>query len=215
MKTKWSALTSTLLLAVGASLPAADTVKYEAQPIGSEMKMEGTSSLHDWNCKSTILIGAFEPDAAWQKDLTLKSVSSLGPGKAPACKVTIPARTLRSSSGVAMDGVMMEAMKGKEFKTIEYKLTEMAVKGDVPASGSPVTFDCKGDLTVSGQTKPVTFPVKMERLEGDKLKFVGSTKIKMTDFGITPPSPVIGPAKITTGDDVTLTWTWHVGIKKD
>jgi hypothetical protein len=212
MKTKWTALTPALLLALG--LHAADTVKYDAQPIGSKMRIEGTSSIHDWNAESGIIKGAFEADAAWQKDPSLKTVTTLGTGKAPDCKISIPVRSLRSSSGTAMDGIMMQAMKGTEHKEIVFKLTEMVKKGDVPASGA-AEFDCKGDLTVSGQTKPVSFPIKMERAEGDKLKFTGTTKVKMTDFGIQPPSPSIGGVSIKTGDDVTLIWTWCVGIKKD
>jgi hypothetical protein len=189
-------------------------VRFQAQPVGSEMRMDGTSSLHDWSCRSTIIIGSFAADAAFQQDLSLKSSAVLGPGKAPVCRVVIPTRTLRSSSGTVMDQIMMEAMKGKEFKTIEYELTEMVIHGDAPAAGSPVTFDCQGNLTVSGKTNLVSFPVRMERAEGGKLKFVGTTKVKMTDFGILPPSPVLGPAQITTGDEVKLTWTWVVGEQK-
>jgi hypothetical protein len=215
MKMKLVAWTGTLVLALNASLLAADTVKYDAQPTGSEMKIDGTSTIHDWYCKSGIISGGFEAEQAWQKDVSLKSVTSLGPGKAPVCKVSIPVRTLKSSSGRIMDGIMIDAMKGKEFTSIDYKLTEMVIKGEVPATGSPVTFDCKGELTVSGTTNKVSFPVKMERVGDDKLKFSGTTKVKMTDYGIKPPAPSIGLGMIKTGDEVTLTWTWMTAVKKD
>ena len=211
MKTKHLLLTGALALALTPSLFAAN-VRYDGTIMGNSMKIEGTSSVHDWHCNSMIIRGSFEVDAAFETDLTLKSVPNFGAGKTPTVTVSIPVRTLKSSSGPAMDGIMMSAMKGGEYKEITYKATEMVIKGDVPAAGSPVSFDCKGDLTVSGKTKNVAFPVTMKR-DGAKIEFAGTVKIKMTDFGITPPAPSIGGVSISTGDEVTLTWTWKAEKK--
>ena len=41
-----------------------------------------------------------------------------------------------------------------------------------------------------------------------KLKVIGTTALKMTDFGISPPAPDIGLGLIKTGDDVKLTFEW-------
>ncbi|MFL6300296.1 MAG: YceI family protein [Terriglobales bacterium] len=48
-----------------------------------------------------------------------------------------------------------------------------------------------GDLTLHGQTHPVTLPVKKE-----SGTYSGSTKLKQTDFGITPVSVAGGTVKV-------------------
>lgn len=209
----WLALTLTAPV-----LPAAETtLRYEAQPTGSQMKIEGTSSLHAWQVIGNLIAGYFEVEPAWQTDLTLKSVSCLGPGKTPPkCEVRIPIRSLKSQVAVGasiMDKRMQKEMKAAQFPIIEYRLTEMCLKGEVPPSGSPVTFDTKGKLAISGVTNDVSFPITMERVGTNGLKFSGTYKLKMSSWGITPPEFSYGVGKMTTGDEVTLTWTWNTALK--
>jgi polyisoprenoid-binding protein YceI len=110
---------------------------------------------------------------------------------------------------------MVKELKGEKFSSIDYTLTEMTVSGEVPTSGSPVTFDTKGKLSVAGQTNEVSFPVTMERLGEDKLRFKGSLKTKMTAFGVTPPEFTVLGVGSKTADDITLTWKWTVGLKAE
>jgi hypothetical protein len=210
----------TLALALGAQgLPAADgIVRYDAQPTGSEMKIDGTATGKTWHCIGKLIAGYFEVEAAWQTDPSLKSVTCLGAGKTPPkCEISIPIRALKSQAAVAagtMDQRMQKEMKAAQFPKIEYRLTEMIIKGDVPASGSPVTFDAKGKLAISGVTNDVSFPITMERVAPDGLKFAGTYKTKMTAFKITPPEFKLLGIGLETGDDVTLTWTWNTAVKK-
>jgi hypothetical protein len=219
MNMKFLTLTGTLALAWTLSLQAAETIRYEAQPTGSEMKLDGDSTVHKWTCISKIIGGAFEVEPAWEKDLTLKSVTCLGAGKTPpVCEVRVPVRTLKSQVSVGastMDNRMMAEMKAKEFPAIIYKLTEMTIKGDVPASGSPVTFDTTGLLIVSGSTNKVSFPVTMERVAAGSLKFTGILETKMTACGVKPPEFTVLGVGMKAADPIKLTWTWLVALKKD
>jgi hypothetical protein len=63
---------------------------------------------------------------------------------------------------------------------------------------------------VAGVTRTNTMPVTIERVETTKLKVTGVTALKMTDFGIKPPSPDVPGlgALIKTGDDVKITFDW-------
>jgi hypothetical protein len=212
-------LTGALALTLGFSLQAADVIKYQAQPTGSEMKLEGDSTAHKWHCISKIISGSFEVEPAWQTDLTLKSVTCLGAGKTPPkCEVKVPVRTLKSQVSVGasiMDGRMQTEMKVKEFPTISYYLTEMIIKGDVPASGSPVTFDTSGLLVVCGSTNKVSFPITMERIGADTLKFTGSLDTKMSACGVKPPEFTVLGVGMRAADPIKLTWSWLVSAKKD
>ncbi len=178
------------------------------------MRIDGTATGKTWACVGKIIAGSFAVEPAWQSDPSLKSVRSLGPGRLPPkCEVSIPIRSLKSQvavGGAIMDRRMQNEMKAERFPKIEYVLTEMTLKGDVPASGSPVIFDTKGRLAISGVTNEVSFPVTMERVGPDVLTFKGKYATKMTAFGITPPEFALFGVGLKTGDDVTLTWTWRV-----
>ncbi len=219
MNKKLLTFTGALVAVLGFSLQAADTLRYQAQPTGSEMKLDGDSTAHKWTCLGKIVSGFFEVEPAWQSDLTLKSVTCLGPGKTPPkCEVRVPVRTLKSQVSVGasiMDSRMQVEMKVKEFPNILYSLTEMAIKGEVPASGSPVTFDTSGLLVVCGATNKVSFPVTMERVGADTLKFTGTLDTKMSACGVKPPEFTVLGVGMRAADPIKLTWTWVVSAKKE
>ena len=176
-------------------------VTYSAQP-GSKVKIEGTSSMHDWDVNGSIIGGTMEVDPKFPDAGTVK----------PTVAVKIPIRTLKSYQK-KMDEVMQETMEMPKFPTIEYKLTELKPKG-APKDGK-YEFDAVGDLTIHGKTVSVTMPVTIEKLEGGaKLKIVGKIPLKMTMFDIKPVDVNLGVGHITTGDDIKLSFEWLVGKKE-
>jgi len=206
--TTWT-LTLAAALAFVSATQAADTIRYGAQPRGSKVAIDGTSTIHEWTVEGAVIGGYFEAAAAFETDKSLKT--ALEPS--PKAEVVIPIRSLKSGKE-KMDEIMQEAMKSKENPSIKYKLLEFKVQGDVPASGTPVKLNTKGEITISGVTKPVELEVTLERLDEGKLKFSGTKVLKMTDFGITPPAPKIAMGLIKTGDDVTNHFEWIVAPKK-
>jgi polyisoprenoid-binding protein YceI len=177
----------------------AQTVRYTATP-GSKLKMDGTSTVHDWTVESSLIGGSLEWDAAF--DAAPKA------GKLNAkVQSMILVRSLKSGKS-SMDAVMQEAMNAEKHPKIEYKLTELTLKEAPKSPADPMTFDSKGELIVSGVTKPLAMPVTVTRVEGDKLKVTGSAAIKMTDHGIKPPAPSIGLGLIKTGDEVKISFEW-------
>jgi hypothetical protein len=91
---------------------------------------------------------------------------------------------------------------------IEYRLIELKPKSAAGAAG-PAQFDALGALTVSGTTVTNTIPVTIERVDKTKLKIIGSTPLKMTDFDVVPPAPrILGMPMIKTGDDIKISFEW-------
>jgi polyisoprenoid-binding protein YceI len=193
-----SALSLAFLLAA-AHVHAADSIKYVAQP-GSEVKIDGTSNIHDWTVKGQIISGSMEVSSDFDKDL-----KTLTP--APKVDVTIPIRSLKSGNK-KMDEVMQEHMKSKENPTIKYQLTGMTLKTEPKGANGPGEYISTGDLTIAGTKKPIEMPVTIERMDGGKLKVKGSVPIKMTDYGIKPPAPALAMGLIKTGDDVKVAIEW-------
>ena len=186
-----SALGLAALLAFTTAAPAQTIIRYESQP-GSKMRMDGTSTIHDWHAESQLIGGFIELDAA-----LLDAPDKAKPGKVAAKGETFVAvRSLKCSSGKAMDAVMQEAMKEKENPRIVFKLVELTLKEVKPAQ---VNFDAKGSLTVSGVTKEISFPVTLvRRVDQARATFSGATAVKMTDFKMGCP---IGNLALEVGDD--------------
>jgi polyisoprenoid-binding protein YceI len=174
-------------------------VRYDAQP-GSKIKIDGTSTVHDWTVEGQIIGGFLELDPSFD-------FNSPKPGKVNAkVQATVPARSLRNSKNYkGMDERMHEALKVKEYPKIEYKLTELTLKE--AKAGEPLRFDSKGELTVSGVTQTLSMPVTMEKQDG-KLKTSGDLSLKMTSFKIDPPAPKVALGLISTGDDVKIRFEW-------
>lgn len=180
--------TSLMTAALVLALPAlADT--YKARP-GSTVKISGTSTVHDWTVESKLVGGSMELNGDLDK-----------PGKVDAtAKAIISVRSIKSDKK-AMDDIMYAAMKVDQHPRIEFVLKELTAKGEMK-------FDAKGDLSVAGVTKEVSFPVTMEKADGDMMLVKGVLDTKMTDFGIQPPAPQIPGNPIKTGDDVKITFEW-------
>lgn len=176
---------------------AAD-VRYTPVPNSSKLRMEGTSTIHDWHAETDIIGGFMELEASFADGKATPSAIK------PKVEVKIPVRSLKSSGGKRMDAVMQEHMKFDQFKMIEYRVLALA-----PKAGAAGQWDAKGTLTVAGVTQTNSMPVTIEKMEGTKLKVTGATSVKMTDFGIKPPAPdIAGVSVIRTGDDVKLKFEW-------
>ena len=195
-----------LLLLLALPLCAAETwVRYDALPGGSKAKLDGTSTIHDWTVESRLIAGYVEFESGFNLDQP-------APGKVNArCVVTIPVRQLKSDS-TKMDTVMYEHIKQKDHPRIEYRLTEMTLKEAPKSADAPLVFDSTGELSVAGVTNKVQMTVSMTRMGKDKLKFTGSTSVKMTTFGIQPPTLV---GILSTGDDVKISFEWLAAKKEE
>lgn len=153
----------------------------------SEIIVEGTSNIHDWEMKATSKQGGA---TITTEDGKLTGISSL--------QVTVPAESLESGKG-AMDKNTYKALNTKQHKNIEFKLDEVK---KIEANGSN-SYKVNGlaTLKISGVSKqvPVEFTAK---LNGNKLEINGEESLKMTEYKVDPPTAMFGT--ITTGDEVTI-----------
>ena len=185
-----------------AATALADTVVYKALPRGSSMKIDGTSTIHAWTVESLVIGGSLELDSNFPLDPTKEPPKDLK--LTPKVEVFIPVRQLKSDNSV-MDTVMHNNMGVEAHPRIEYKLLEMTPKGKAEKG---LIFGTKGTVTCNGVTTTNDFDVTISRVDDTRLKVSGTTKVKMTDFKITPPAPKIALGAIKTGDEVKLTFEW-------
>jgi polyisoprenoid-binding protein YceI len=195
------------LLVAAALTIGADPVRYQASP-GSKLKLDGTSTVHDWTVEGGIIGGFIEFESNYPLD-PAKSNSDLK--VTPKVQVTVPVRSLKSGKKM-MDEIMHDTLKVKDNQTIKYTLTEWKPRDR--KAGEPLQFDTKGDLTVAGVTKPIDMIVTLTP-EGNKLKATGTKELKMSNFGMKAPAPSIGLGLIKTADEVKVTFEWITTRKEE
>lgn len=208
--------TAVNLLALAAlPLGAAELTRLNSTPGANKIRIEGTSTIHDWQMESSVIGGYAEVGP----EFPLKPGVDLKPGPIEAkVSVFIPVQQIKSIekdgkpySG-KMDNRMYEAVKETDTKRITYNLSTLTLK-EAPKAGAPYQFDSTGELCVAGVTNKVSMPVTVTVLEENKVKFAGSVTVKMTDFKIEPINITVLGLGIKTGDEVKLFFEW-VATKK-
>ena len=185
-------------LLVAAQLHA-QTVRYTgtAPGNGSLVKIEGTSTIHDWTVEGKMVGGSMEIDPGFDADLKTLKIT-------PKVLVKIPVQQLHDiAKQKGMDEVFYQAMKATDYANIEYRLNDLKAK-----EGGK--FEATGSLTVAGVTKTNTMSVIFERVDSSKIKVSGSTSMKMSDFNIKPPVLGVAGVSIKTGDEIKLSLGWVV-----
>src|SRR5881296_2960283 len=95
MTMKLNRITATvalLLLAAAAALSAASLTHFERQP-GSKVKIDGTSSLHEWTVETQIIGGRLDIDSGFLAEPQNAKAGSKVPAEVEA---TVPVRSLKS-----------------------------------------------------------------------------------------------------------------------
>jgi hypothetical protein len=194
---------------------AAGLTRFDAKS-GPDMKVriEGTSTIHDWQVEGHIIGGSIEVGPGFPTE----PGQAATPGKVQAeVKAYIPVRGLKSVEkdgshySDKMDEVMYDKMKSAANPRITYHSIELVLKESPRSKDLPYVFDSKGELAVAGVTNSISMPVNVLPLGDKKLKISGSITLKMSDFKVEAPV-LIG--LLSTGDPVKLSFEWPVQQKQ-
>lgn len=179
------------MLAVPA-LVAAALAPLSLQP-GSRVWVDGTSTARAWHCESTRATGT-----AAAATTELAQLASVG-----SATVTVPVGTL-DCRNTTMNGHMRNALKADQAPELRFRATSVAV---TPTSDTEGTVAMQGTLSIAGQERPVTINGTVAREDG-QLRVKGSKRITMTEWGVRPPSLMLGAMRVapaaTVGFDVVL-----------
>jgi polyisoprenoid-binding protein YceI len=114
--------------------------------------------------------------------------------------VEVDLTTLKSDDDRRDGRLRDQGLETAQFPTATFKSAGPIAVPDSARSGTEVTIDVRGDLTIHGVTKQVTIPIKA-RVDGDTIQLVGSLTFPLTDFAINKPS---SPFVVSIEDDGTL-----------
>lgn len=202
-----------LLVAALGAVAAEGWTRLGPKPGGhSKVRIEGTSTIHDWQVESPLIGGSLELGPNFPK-----SPDEAKPGKLDVrAQVFIPVSSLKSikDDGTPYSTAMDDIMHGKLLKTehprILYTLQELTLKEGGAKESGLYEAEAVGDLVVAGVTNRVTFPVKIQLHPDNHVTVSGEVALKMSDFKIEPPAPKIALGLIKTGDEVKVKFQWEV-----
>lgn len=105
-------------------------------------------------------------------------------------KVTVDLAQLASDQSRRDNWIKNNTLEVQKFPSAEFVPREArGLASPLPTSGE-ANFELLGDLTVHGVTKPTTWQVTA-RFGEREVSGLAKTRVKMTDFGMTPPR--VGP----------------------
>lgn len=191
MRTNWNTRALTLL-----ALPALLFTAANAQAptyrlsTSSKLWVEGTSTVRSFRCEATKIDGQIQADASLTGLQQLEKAVS-------AVEIKVPTRALACGNST-MDGHMYKALKAEAAPTIRFKLASHSV---APAAQS-AKVTMKGDLTIAGKTQPITLEGTATPEPGGAVRVKGTEMIKMTEYGVKPPTLMMGTMKV--GDEVKV-----------
>ncbi len=171
-----------LLLFIGAFAQ----VKYSNKN-AANLVVSGTSTLHDWDMKSA--------QGNCEATITLNAAGALT--ALNGLSFSTNALELKSGKG-AMDKNAYKALKTDKSPNITYTAATSTVSG----SGTDYLVKTNGKLTIAGATLDAEITATCKVHPDKTITVTGSKKISMKDFGMVPPSFMMGTIK--TGNDVTL-----------
>ena len=151
------------------------------------IRIKGTSNLHDWEMMVEKVKGIMDADV---KDNKIVSINSL--------TLTIDANSITSGKSI-MDNKTYKALKSDLYPDIQFTLSEIL---EIKTSDKGQLIRARGILSVAGIKKNIPVKVTGSLSDDGSMSFTGNKSLKMSDFKIEPPTAIFGTLK--TGDLVNI-----------
>jgi polyisoprenoid-binding protein YceI len=147
----------------------------------SRLWLEGTSTVRSFKCSATKL------------DMAVVAETEEAPASmVKAASLVVPVAQLECGNKT-MNEHMRKALKAESNPEISWKMTSYQVEG------SNVLIN--GKLTIAGKENTIAIR-GTGSAESGTIRFKGSKQFKMTEYGVKPPSLMLGTMKV--GDPVTV-----------
>ncbi len=173
-----------LILVIGGGSAVESKLDFVAKPT-SVMIIKGTSTLHDWEMKSTNVAA----DATISVDGNLVTNISRFNG-------SLPVESLKSGK-MGMDGNAYDALKSEDHPRIDFSMKQL---DQIDPKTKTITALFK--VTIAGVTREMIVKGVLAEINDSFLRIKGEQSLLMTDFKVEPPSFAFGT--VTTGDKIVL-----------
>lgn len=171
-------------------------VRFNISP-ESKLWFEGTSTIHDYRCDAGKIEGFMEIDLNLFSKTQFDSTDLIVGGR-----ISIPVLSLKSEKK-KLNEKMYKSLKQKEYPEITYEL--ISAKFTVTPDSADIWWVkllTSGKLTVVGVEKIIDMEIIGYRENDGQLRFEGTKSLMMKNFGIKPPSMMLGMLK--TGNEIIV-----------
>jgi len=173
---------------------------------GSIVVLSGSSNVTDWRCSGTsidanmsVAVSAGRINAvidriedgnigAWMSN------PAAGSFPAPAFTLRVPVSTFRCGNRV-MESDMRAALKATNHPYVDFVFRELrgGIQHDLDSGLYHATV--AGDLSLAGVTRPIELTLSAQRLSPERFRFRAELPLRMTDFGVKPPTALFGAVR--------------------
>jgi hypothetical protein len=201
-----AAITALLLLAGFKAaeyvLPPISGVQITEQ---SKLALNGTSNVNKFSCTCAQRFSPLELHATRSSDRTLVTFDR---------SVLKIATTKLDCGQKIMNRDMYETLRADEhpYIQIELKKVHFPIGISLDDCAEWAELDAETVITIAGQSKKVPLKVKARNLAARRFQFRSSQTVNMTDFGIQPPSVLMGAIKVR--DAITIDLDLFVTISE-
>ena len=150
----------------------------------SRLWIDGSSTVRSFTCS------AKEVQATIPAEADAVNALLAGEKAVESALVRIPAARLDCGNGT-MNEHMLKALKADQNPTIEFKVASYEMSRVDGALKGTLT----GTLTIGGTTRPVAVDA-LGRKDGNGLRVTGSYPVRMKEYGLKPPTLMMGTLKV-------------------
>lgn len=162
-----------------------------------EILVSGTSNLHDW----TAIVGKASGYCIIDTIAELPRISSIS--------IEIISNSLKSSKGSIMDSKMNEALKTVIYPKITFVSKQTKLLKNTTNNIQILIY---GVLTIAGVSKNIEIIGICKYVSNELLITMGSKEMKMTDFGVDPPTALFGA--LETANEIKIDFKINLSTTK-
>lgn len=147
---------------------------------GATLEFDGDSTVRRFTCKAKAV------------PVRVQASGALAPEALAGVTLELAKKQLDCGDGT-MNDHMLKALQADKHESIRFVMSSVEAGA---AKDGAVPMRVKGDLTISGQTRPVVLEASSRAADDGSLRVEGRHAVKMTDWGVKPPTLMLGTIKV-------------------
>lgn len=152
-------------------------------PKDFQVTIHGSSNLHDWTETAERVTGHGSITKRNDGSFDLKELT-----------IEVDVLSIKSTEGGIMNSKTYQALKAGKYPRITFTLAGPLKL--FPGKGEGYVMKASGNLFIAGVTRPVNVLAKVFEGGGGEVSVEGMQKINMSDYGIDPPTAMMGMLKV-------------------
>ena len=179
---------------------SANTVVYKTAANPGYVLIKGTSTLHNWKIRSHGLSGTVKFSKSSKGHATRLILKNI--------HLSIAVLSLKGSDGSGMDATIDRKLISGRDPQITFVLKKASISHK-PHAGLPWSvWNTTGTLTAAGHPKQIHLQLKVLTARNGTIAIETRTVLKMTDFGVSPPTAILGA--IRSGNKIHIQVLWNL-----